>query len=64
MRHQPLGVDGVAREAAADMIVDPAVGDVIEGAGDGVEIGLVAGPDIGPPDELEDGGLREFRRAG
>ena len=47
MRHEPAIVDGVAGEAAAEVIVDAALGDVSQGEDDGVDevaVGRCEGP--------------------
>ena len=36
MRDMPLAIDAVARESAADVVVEPATGHRLEGDGDGV----------------------------
>src|SRR5690606_22878551 len=63
MRHEPALVDGVAREAAAEVVIDAALGHARERELHGVEIALIAGALAGPPEEFENGRLREFRRA-
>ena len=63
MRDQPLVVGGVAREAAAQMIVDAALAHAVERDGDGVEqpcVGALAQP--AAPERLEHVGRGKFRR--
>ena len=63
MRHQPALVDRVAREAAAEMIVDAALADALERDLDRREVALLAGALPRPPQEFEQHAVREFRRA-
>ncbi len=63
MRHQPLLVDRIAREAAAEMIVDSTLAHARERKLDGAEIAPVVHALPGAPEEFEHHGLREFRRA-
>ena len=76
VRHQPALVDRIAREAAAEMVVDAALADVVEGDLDGSEITspLPSVPRLrgrvrvgaalpGAPQQLEQRGLRKFRCA-
>ena len=63
MRHQPAVVDGVAGEAAAEVVVDAALADVAEREQHGVAVGGVAGAVAGAPEEVEEARLRKFRRA-
>ncbi len=63
VRHQPALVDRVAREAAAEMIVDAALADALERQLDRPEVALLAGALARPPQEFEQHALREFRRA-
>ena len=63
MRHQPALVDRIAREAAAEMIVDAALADVVERDLDGGEVARFAGAQARAPEKLEQRGLRKFRRA-
>src|SRR5262249_23908208 len=62
MRSEPALVDRVARETAAEMIVDAALADVFEGELYGVEITRLAGALAGAPKKFEQHRLREFRR--
>ena len=62
MRHQPARIGGVARIAAAEMIVDAALADRRQGAQDGVAIGLEARAFPGAPQQFEDPGLGKFGR--
>ena len=76
MRHQPALVDRVAREAAAEMVVDAALADPLERDLDCREVArpLPSLPRLrgrvreggslpGPPQKFEQHRLREFRRA-
>src|SRR6202035_5801478 len=63
MRHQPALVDRVAREAAAEMIVDAALADMIEADLDRGEVARLAGAQSAPPQQLEQSGWRNFRCA-
>src|SRR5262245_5902410 len=63
MRHQPALVDRVAREPAAEVIVDAALADALERDLDRREIALLAGALPCPPQEFEQHAVREFRRA-
>ena len=63
MRHEPALVDGVAREAAAEMIVDAALGDMGEREVDRLERIGEPVAQAGAPQQLEELGLRKFRRA-
>ena len=60
MRDQPAVVDGIAGEAAAEMIVDAALGDVAEGDEHGIAVARVAGAEAGPPQHVEEAGLGEL----
>src|SRR5262249_9710237 len=62
MRHQPTLVDRVPREAAAEVVVDAAFGDMFEGQYDGVEKPRFAGALPGSPEKFEQHRLREFGR--
>ncbi len=62
MRHQPALVGRIAREAAAEVVVDAALADALQRVLDQPEVTLVAGPQPGPPDQLVDRGVGEFRR--
>ena len=63
VRHEPALVDRVAREAAAEVIVDAALADVGERGVDGVPRRLVAVADGAAPQQPEEAPLRELRRA-
>src|SRR6516162_6614708 len=63
MRHQPALVDRIAREAAAEMIVDAALADAGEREFDRTEIAPVVQAPPGAPQELEHRRLWEFRRS-
>ena len=63
MRDQPFVVGGVAREAAAEMIVDAALAHAVERDGDGLEQApLVAVAQPAAPQHLEQIGRGELRR--
>ena len=62
MRDQPLFVDRVAREAAAEMIVDAALAHAVEGGGDRLQERPLAGPDPGAPEKQEAGDVGKLRR--
>src|SRR5207247_2690435 len=63
MRREPALVDRIAREAAAEMIVDAALADALEREVDGREVARLAGALAGPPQKFEQHRLREFGRA-
>ena len=63
MRHEPALVDRIARETAAEMIVNPALADMVQSDIDGGEITGFAGAQAGAPQKLEQSRLREFWRA-
>ena len=63
MRHQPALVDRVAREAAAEMVVDAALAHMGEGELDELEEARLVAPLPGAPQKLEHRALRKFRRA-
>ena len=63
MRHQPALVDRIAREAAAEMVVDAALAHALERVLDGLEEALVAGAQPGPPEHFQDRRLRKLGRA-
>ena len=63
MRHQPTLIDRVAGKAAAEMVVDAAFADVVEGDLDRGEVARLAGAQSAAPQKLEQRRLREFRRA-
>ena len=60
VRHEPVRVGAVAREAAAELVVDAAVGHGVEGSGDHRERGLVARAAPGSEQELERHGGGNF----
>ena len=62
MRHQPACIDGVARVAAAEMVVDAALRDVRRGSGRRHRGGAPSPPLAGAPQQLEEPGLGKFRR--
>ena len=63
MRDQPFVVGGVAREAAAQVIVDAALAHAVERDGDRVaQLGVAAVAQPAAPQQLEDVGRGEFRR--
>ncbi len=53
MRHEPAFVDRIAREAAAEMIVDAALADMVERNLDGGEIARLAGAQARSPQQFE-----------
>ena len=63
VRNQPLGIGAVARESAAELVVDPAVGHGVERAGHHPQRALVAGAVPRAQQELELHGRGEFRGA-
>jgi len=60
VRDQPALVDRVAREAAAEMVIDAALRDALKRQLDRVEIARLAGALPGAPEELEQHRLREL----
>src|SRR5205814_8469285 len=62
MRREPARIGRIARKAAAEMVVDAALRDRRQRAGDGLAIGLAAGALPAAPQQFEDAALREFRR--
>src|SRR5438552_15702754 len=62
MRHQPALVGRIAREAPAEMIVDAALAHRVERLGDRVAVRRLAAALPSMPQQLEDPGLRKFRR--
>jgi len=60
--HGPLSVDGVAVEAAADLVVDAAARHPVEGDLGGVPEGRVPGRPIPSQQQVEGGRVRELRR--
>ena len=72
VRHQPALVDRIARKAAAQMIVDPALADVLEGQQHAAEERRRGGPRLvllrrralaGAPEQFEQAALGKLRRA-
>ena len=63
MRHQPFLVDRIAREAAAEVIVDAAVRHALERELDHLIEARVVAPHAGAPQHFKHGALRKFRRA-
>src|ERR1700733_7184488 len=63
MRHQPALVHGVARKAAAEMVVDATLADMVERDLHGGEVARLAAAQAATPEQLEQSALREFRRA-
>src|SRR6202011_5981438 len=63
VRHQPALVDRVAREPAAQMVVDAALTDAVEAELDQVEEGRLAAALAAAPEQFENRGLRKLRRA-
>ena len=63
MRDEPALVDRIARETAAEMVVDAALADVMKRNIDGAEIAGLAGAQAGAPQKFEQCRLRKFRRA-
>src|SRR6266481_8937568 len=62
MRHEPARIGRIAREAAAEMIVDAALAHRVERLDDSVAVRRLAAALPGMPQELEDPGLRKLRR--
>ena len=63
MRGEPHFIDGVPREAAAEVIVDAALANIVKAGDDGILVEIVAAAAPGAPDLLEYAGLRKFRSA-
>ena len=63
MRHEPALVDGVAREAAAEMIVDAALRDLRQRQVDRLGGCGIAEAESRAPQQPEELRLRKFRRA-
>jgi len=63
MRHEPAFVDRIARETAAEVIVDAALAHALEREVDGTVVACLACALSGPPQEFERHRLRELRRA-
>src|SRR4029078_41309 len=63
MRDQPTLVHGVAREAPAQMVVDPPLAHASEGVGEGFEKTCVFGASGGAPEHFEYGGRRKLGSA-
>ena len=53
MGHEPNGIDGVAGESAADLIIDPPTGHFLEGCQDYLQNGLVSGSLPVPEKEIQ-----------
>ena len=64
VRHEPVGIDRVAGEAAAEMVVDAALADPRQGVQHAVAQGRVAAAPRLLPDQPQDRRLRELGRAG
>ena len=64
MRRQPSVVRRIAGEATAQVVVDAALAQVVEGYGDRLAIDPGAVAPIGPPQEPEERRLRKLRRPG
>src|SRR5215468_7440763 len=62
MRHQPALVDRIARETAAEVIVDAASAHVVERQFDQVEKAVLPSPQPGAPEVFQHRGLRKLRR--
>ena len=62
MRHQPARIGRITREAAADMVVDAALADIIERQQHGVAHTRVFGPLPAAPQQVEQRRLRKFGR--
>jgi hypothetical protein len=60
VRHEPARVDGVAVEAAADVVVDAAGRHTAGGQRDGIEERRVLRDPVAPEEELEHGGVWEL----
>ena len=63
MRREPERVGRIARIAAAEMVVDAALGHAVEQQQDGVAVLRIAGLGVSAPDQVEHGALGKFRRA-
>ena len=63
VRNEPALVDRIAGKAAAEMIVNAALANMMQRNVDGAEITRLAGAQTCPPQQLEQSGLRKFRRA-
>ena len=63
VRHQPAGIDRVAVETAAEMVVDPARGHPVESDGCGLESCEIARPAVVAQEKLDTHRVRELRRA-
>ena len=61
VRHEPLRIGAVARESAAELVVDAAVGHPVEGQRHHAQRGGVARAPPGPQEELERHRRRELR---
>jgi len=62
MGHEPPRIGRITGEAATQMVVDAALAHRVERLDDRVAIRRLTGPPPGSPQQLEDAGLREFRR--
>ena len=62
MRHEPSIVGRIAREAAAQMVVDAALRNMVECQKDALAQRVATRPLPGPPEKVEAGRLREFWR--
>jgi hypothetical protein len=63
MRHQPAFVDGIAREPAAEVIIDAALANALQRQLDHGEVALVAGALTGAPEEFKHHRVGKFGRA-
>src|SRR3954465_10558591 len=63
MRDEPPLVDRIAREAAAEMIVDAALADALERQLDHRKIALLTCTQAGAPEKFEHHGIGKFRCA-
>src|SRR5713226_8593587 len=63
MRDEPFLVDRIAREAAAEMIVDAAFADALHGMFDELEETRLAGAYAGAPEAFVHRGIGKFGRA-
>ena len=63
VRHEPKLIDRIAREAAAEMIVDAALTDIAQRRDDGIARAAIVEADGAAPEQPEDIPLRELRRA-
>ncbi len=63
MRDQPALVHGIARESAAEMVVDAALAHARQRKLDQAEVAFIVQAQAGAPEKLEHHGLRELGRA-